>query len=520
MSGLVAVRQIIKTLSEEEKKVCIHFIGAFDSRGHKSPQKMSKLFGLLYGDSMDEYSEKDLEFLIYGKQNKDAFSRLLLRLRDKVVETLTLAINIERTGAYSERGKVMHESRRLLSVAQILHSRGLIDMADYYFSNVISQCSVYELYDELIMALRLRRNIRVTANGAKELYIYKKEVDHFSECREALMVAEMYFNELMAEIQFKATPETYLEQIKERIFHLKGLNRNIKSANVTFYTNYLEIHYLEFIGVYSKAATLLNVQAKLIDTSPAVKNPTRVALAKLRIAEVQIMQHRFALAKKTCEKSFVASREEGFNYLQSQIQYFYCLFYLRDIEQCKKVLTHIYSSKQINRFQKGKVDYLHACLMFSIGEFDEVYKILGQILPIESDENGWNLAVRILLTMTDIETYSIASADNRILNTGRRIQAMKKEHVEISVRYELIVDLLQDLEKASYNFKAINAGNESLLKLTSNDLEYKWKPLTPELIVFHDWFNNKRYRIGDSFAPHYPNYTEKVLRISHKSKIP
>lgn len=102
MEALNMIREIVFRLSEEEKGTIRLYLRNFNQRGKNS--RSIKLFDILTTapKRKDEPQEtrEQFEMLLYGKGNPATFGRLLLRLKEKILEALIIDVNINREGAY------------------------------------------------------------------------------------------------------------------------------------------------------------------------------------------------------------------------------------------------------------------------------------------------------------------------------------------------------------------------------------------------------------------------------------
>ncbi|MGL5889309.1 MAG: hypothetical protein ACRC3B_05455, partial [Bacteroidia bacterium] len=88
MSATNTLSTLIQALKPNEVTLCKNYLAAFDERGDNYESKSRKLIILLCSE--EKHTEKELQFLLYGKMNVPAFSRLVLRLKEKILEAVTL----------------------------------------------------------------------------------------------------------------------------------------------------------------------------------------------------------------------------------------------------------------------------------------------------------------------------------------------------------------------------------------------------------------------------------------------
>jgi hypothetical protein len=150
--------------------------------------------------------------------------------------------------------------------------------------------------------------------------------------------------------------------------------------------------------------------------------------------------------------------------------------------------------------------YLLACVSFAKGEFRKVNLRLASSHHIEKDKEGWNIGSRVLSIMLAIEQSKFDLADSQIVNL-RQFMKEGLKGTEIRPRDLLVLDVLIELRKKSYDFaEALSSSQEQLKLLCTNDLENGWAVQIPEMICFHTWFLDKLNK-----RPYLPNYSPEYI---------
>lgn len=522
MSLLSTVRSVIEKMSKEERKVARSFLTSLSQRGADAPNQTLKLFDVLCDELKEDLvlGDQEIEALIYPEKSDSAFPRLVLRLKDKLVESLTLSVNLERTDAYSERGRALHETRKELSQAQILHVRGLWNVALPIVDDCIKKSAKYEHYEEWAAALRLRMEIRTIESGKNFFEAENKTYEKVLRGLVASKRALEHYYKLVSRIEFKAG-SSQLEELQNSIDILQLEFERSGSANVAFFLHYLEIQFYQDLRLYLPASGILKTLCDLVENSPAVSSPDRLAGAYINRAWNEICVRRFSAAIMYLGKAKSSIKTKNFNYYQCIETEFYALFYAGDYEAALLRINELVEVDLGGEFRAGKRQYQQACVLFMLGRHDQVQKQLTLLNPIEDDDEGWNLALRTLFVMNDLELDNPDNADKRIENMRKHISKLRKNGKERK-REMLKFEVLRALMNANFDFaQTRDKCKEELAQLQSDTEEYAWRIMSPELILFDQWIESKAGKkpLTLSIPPYVePVLTDKEMELEGKVK--
>ena len=127
---------------------------------------------------------------------------------------------------------------------------------------------------------------------------------------------------------------------------------------------------------------------------------------------------------------------------------------------------------------------------------------------IEKDKEGWNVWIRIMRLLCSIEMLKLNMINYDIESFRKYLERTAKQY-EVRERDKLVLKVLLELVKYDYNFSLTSAVVETELeKLKSTDEQYAWNPDSPELILFHDWFDAKLLKKG--YSPNFEVYREAM----------
>ena len=512
MSALTSLRLLVRKMSTEEKKVARNFLTAFSIRGAGAPNQALKLFDLLCRETKGEaeLDDSQIESLIYSRKSGTAFPRLILRLKDKLFESLLLSVNLERPNAYSERGRALHEIRKGISQAQILQDRGVWDSVLIILNECIEKAAKYEHYEEWAAALRVQMEMKTVDRGKSIFETENRQYEKVIKCLLASKKALEYYHQLGSEIQFKAASVS-LEALEKQIKELQTDLEQTGSANVAYFLHYLETHYYQEKRQFKAATVTLKQQAELVEFHPALHSPSRLAGVFINLAWNEIYTRHFAGALRYAERVEKLIPEKHFNLFQCYETCFYAYFYTGKYEKALDKINTLLKqdSSSTAEYRIGKREYQKACVLFILEKYDQVHKILLDLNPIENDHEGWNIGLRVLHIMNDIELEKTENAFNRIENMRKHIDKLKKGNRE-NPRDVLKYEILRTLVNTRFDFmETRKKKKQELDKLSSNDSIYSWRILSPELIVFNQWVESKVFK--QNLVLKTPAYNEPAL---------
>lgn len=514
MSSIVSLRKLVESLTIEEKKLCRNFLHGFTIRGENAENKNLALFNILASEEQGDLSERDVEFLLYGEKNFDAFVKLKFRLRNKVLESLIVDVNIERTGAYGECSRVLHTIRKKIIQAQIIKGRGLHDFAAMLLEEVLQQAKKYELYDEFLSALKYLIQIEAFNKNPRSIEKLLSLHQKYSFHRDALFNAQTNFFLLIGEGGLTGWHSRDLAKVKSTIDEIQIQYRKTGSATVAFYLFSLEVHYYQEIGHFLKAGRVLKRMADLIEHHIVLFSPQRLAFALANLAWNNLHLRRFKQAITLCNDSLKLLKAGSFSYYQALETLFYAEFYSGKYLKALSIIDRIIkkTKNESAKFRNSRREYLRVCTLFMLGRTQEVSTFFIHYNQIEDDKDGWNVGVRLLNIMTDIEQGRIDTADSRIETIRKHLKKINSS-TGLRPRQRLIYEVLRELERSSFNFKDVYSKmHEAINNLRSVGDKYAWEILSPKLIIFEEWFVAKA--LGIPFRKqNIPAYKEKHTLI-------
>ncbi len=495
MEVLNVIRDIVTRLTEEEKTVVRTYLSVFYYRG--KPVKSLQLWDILIGDlkrkSGDLTSPAEIETSIYGKSSPSNFSRLLYRLREKILESLIIDVNVQRENVYDERTKVHIEIRKNLTQIQILRSRGLMDYTQSMLSRVIEQAKKYEIYEELLTATRLLIDHHCVEYGDKHLNKLLLSYEKYDAAKNAALRAEVNLGRVQAEWDYRTGQNAKTDWLKKMLDEMSSDYKKTTSSQVGFYYFYVLTQYYQHIEDYKSARKSLLDNLKLLDCNPGIYTGIRVGNVMVNLSDNDLYLREFQRAFKTASNSLRYFKPTSFNHTQAIELMFYAQFYLGEFAAAREIILQLLPDEDETtgiRYRLGKRLFLLACTLFMLKDYDATFKLASRVLnPIEEDKEGWNLGMRFLTILSLIELQQLDEAAGKILILKNFIENLDKS--KVPERLKAVAVLLRKLSNAAFDFKNFYQKEKERIELLKQTV---WIPKSPEMIIFDQWLIAKVFK--------------------------
>ncbi len=496
MKGLEHLRSIHFMMDKNERVALRNYLTCFESRkkGHK-PKSVILL------DLLEKYEDDEKVILLLKKKvpTEDARRMVISRLRDKMLASLSLDVNLSRDENYDEQAQALASVVLGKLQGRLLIARGQRKTGFYVLDKNIALAKQYELYDDLIDMLSVERQYIKAYKGTDQaFYDLHSQIENYSKCRDAANLAKKYFEEVTMRYGFKglsriATDENQLKFLRECIDDLHEAFETTSSATVGFYYYFLLIEYHQLQNNLVEASDSLNMLVQLLENNPSIKRKVRMASVHANLGANELWQHQFESARMQFETSLTYLRENTRNHSVITELLFYSLFYAGELERAEVALNSMIKSKHADQseFRKAVRSYLLATVTFAKGNFKQVNRYLADSQSIGQDKEGWNIGSRVLSIMLAIEQEKFDYADSLVVNL-RQFMREGLKGVEVRKRDQLILEILIELRKKSYDFSEVQETKSDVLKqLCVDSFDTGWILQTPEMICFHTWFFDK-----------------------------
>jgi len=494
---LIELKRTANCLSPDELNMLRKHLLAYQNTYGNPDTKSLKLLEILLANENPEETAKKLSAF------KD-LKNLCYRLQSKITDVLLMDVNIHREGIYDARDKTWADINKKHIKSRILLGRGLQQEAVGLYHHIIKKARQYEWYDILVEVLYkklLFLNLRISNLSSEKL---REEIARAEEARKGVYISNLLYEELGLYEEFKGTskfktlyPE-YQGKLKNAIAEIEKFYQQTNSVSIAYYLNNLKIEREQLDENYEEAAIYCRYVVEIAMNS-AVCTKHQLGLAYLNLAQNYLFMGDLAACIAHAREASGYFKKGSFNYSLSQEVEFYGYFYGSQLEEAEKIMASLYAATrhEVSPYKLSKRTYLFACVYFLKGEYKTSYTLLQHTKEIDKDKEGWNIGIRLLAIMNQVEMENFDEAHNFIVNLRQYIDALKKTRV-VKKRDLLIVKVLLQLDKESFQTeKVLQKKQEELHLLDSSDADYKWRVCSSEPIKFHKWIKaiaNKKFK--------------------------
>ncbi len=495
MSEFKDLKKIVAKLKEHE----LSYDSTFSRSKNLQPTLNFKLLHyLLKNPNCDQ---QQAELFLYGVKKEAAFIQLVHRTKERLLDILISSDCIENNKDYSDSTRMILILRKNIIQFDILNSRGLLDVGDKLIKKVIQKARVLESYDTLILALNSRLRVSFVYLTPTQYVKFCEEINFYEDCHRCLQKSRYYVRKHVESISSLESTLTRNQEIGKLVSEVEDDFNRLGSKKILLCLLQLKAELYEIREDYVSSYDAKSQYISLISNYEFLysKEAMGAALVNLGVAQIQLL--KIFESTNTFNSAFIyINKFEISRFVVNKYQ-FLANFYLGDTRQTEQLIdllnTYLYSGIIVNFFA-DEVRYYNACIKFILGEYNASYLLLQNTRELERNKESWNVAIRVMGIMNQIESENYELADSLVENLRKHSERLKK-NLFISSRDEVIVQVLLALSRHSYNFrKTYRLRQESFRKLESRQGPYRWKILNPEMIIFHEWFhaklNGQRYR--------------------------
>jgi len=505
------LKELANSLKEEEINLAKKHLTAFESYHTRAPSQMLRLFKVIAKTPEIELDKAKKS--VSPEQSIKSFYQLVKRTLDRVLESLILDINISREDVYSPVFQYRFKIRKLIMQASILQGRGLSSFSLKNFNWIIKTAKKYELYDELIETLYLKQAVVFNLEGQKAYDKIAEEIEYFESCRNLLRMAKDLYRSFYAKASFQANTKKLVSELESRLAELEVKNKDLNSANVNLYVYPLKMEVATIKKDFDSGLTIGLTFIELLKENPSVYSKIRIGIYYTNLADNEISAYRFASSQ----------RFSGFaiNYLKDRMTINNLIaielnalgfFYDGKFNECMQSIDSVMSEPIVDRYKihKTKLFYFKAMAYFALEKYKTAYLLLNNLPDLEKDKEGWNVWIRIMRILCSIEQGKLNLIDYDLESFRKYIQRVAKK-TEVIERDRIILKILVELEKSNFNYKNLNdisSLDSDLPSIHSLEGENKWKPNSPELIIFDVWLKSKLY--GSTYLNEYKKFNNRL----------
>jgi tetratricopeptide (TPR) repeat protein len=461
------------------------YLEAFHVKGENKGLRLIELI-----EKKPDISQEEASQILYGKPKTKAMIMLRSRLLDRMLDLLSLSINLQGNPSYKEDPPLLElvQIYKLYSQALLLRRRGLDDLASELLQRIEKQAELLGLPEAQLMAALQLRNL---SSSRQEVGLrFKGEIEKALQEYGQDITGAGYFDEfrVIHADRTSSTPEKieFLEKASQELEALLAEGYSLRAHY--YYLNLLfSLHQLRH--KHEASRNVLQELVDLVGSHPGLNSPYRQAVPYLRLARLELILHNFDAAYDAARHARSIINPQRNNFLSATTYLLFACIYTRRLEEVLKTvreLPELTGRKKPLRIE-SILHYLESCAWFMLEDYEQALDALFAADKLLADKGGWNLGMRIyeILILIEMEKYDLVSS---------RIETLRKHlsRYEGKPRELYIHRYLYLLDRNAYDFSAENEEmKEILLKLAD---EVTWEPVSHEVIRFDCWVNSKRQR--------------------------
>lgn len=485
------VKWLLLRLTDNERRLLYRNIESVTESRKKEESLTLKLVKLIY--SYPNLKSVEAQLKIYKSNNISAFRKLIQRLEEKLHDLLLHHESLVNNIHYDPRSTDILILRKKLLQFDILWMRGSTEKNLKQIDKIIEKASFYEYYEILLFALYKKRRLLSYLLSTAQYESLSKRIEEVEFKRKALIEAEEYLNQLANrwENNLKASRRR-IEILQDYKNRLENYLRKCNSLNIEYYYRYVKLEYFDRMNDIFAAAEEASNLVQFLASNPSVKSGWRYENAILNLISFEIRKYNFVEARTLFKDvGRVLSKHFYNNFLLKEILFYLNLYSCdtngirRDIDQLSEITKNINDS---NIFKK-KFSFFSMTYSYLCKPEERINGLLSRINFSDFPDDIWKFFHRVFSIQLLIEAEKYELADAQIENNRKYIERMKKSDV-LTPRQSLIGKVLVELSRKSYDFKKVSKSkHKELALLDSVEPEYRWQIMSPELIVFQEWFN-------------------------------
>jgi len=489
--GLV---KVVSRLNVAQKEFIINYLSAFYAKYTKEGSIYLRMFEVLVSTENADYHEFSIR--AFGNLNEDAKRKNFERFREKVYESLLLDVNVNRKpSTLIDVEKAIIESKKNILKGRMAGFEGFESDLEYFLTKSLKIARRYELFEDLIEALQLLRNIYQIQGRFKEDKKAKQEIQFYSKCRDFYSRSAELRNDVIKLKAFEGNRKPKIQSLYDQLNLLLEEALPLKSAVILRQLYYAKLNLDGFLEDWESAYNDCKVLEDLISNNDSVFKPRELGTVKLNLAIFSMLTGQFAECEKAVQSTLDYFPEGTAGYVSGMEIMFFSQYYQGKLDNALKTISWLLNNDKNppSPLQEAKWNYYSAATLFLQGDFKSSLRKLDYVKEIEKDKEGWNLWIRMLRVLNYIESNSKDVADNETDNFRRYLS-----DYSLPERFKFSFRLIASLQSSGFDFSKAWTKNQSKVNKWRAENKNQFKVQTPELIIIDQWLEARAS--GNSFS--------------------
>ena len=472
------IRRLYRALTKSEVRYLKASLKAFHTKGENRSLKLIE-----YLEKAPDIGNADMAELLYGDPRSKAFIMLKSRLLERMMEVMTLSVNLNNNQVVKEDPSHMAiiNMQKMLSYAVLMRIRGLYDLARDLLEKTRQMAREHGNPEIEVQCIAHLCNLSTSLEEVNE--------QHRPDMADAL---ETYRSDLMglglmAEYRLMARGDRltddhqfadFLDKQADDLEHRLSVHPSLR-ARAYLLTLRGVIHQLR--GNFDACQSVIHDRLELYQTNPGLSNKYRMGGLYFQLADMEARALRFTEAIAAAEQVRGAFPPSKPNYFKGSILLIFARLYQGDLAEAKDVIEELQTLKSYAYTQQlmPVVSYLEACWYYLKGECRSTCQLLAADQGLTQDKSGWNVGIRLfeLMTLLEMKKYELAET---------KVETLRKHIARHGAdpRNQIIFRLLHQASRYHFDFTQINGKlEEALAELRQTT----WSALSHEVVRFETW---------------------------------
>jgi len=479
----IGIRAALSKLSAAQYEFLFNYLNAFYVKYSREGSIYLKMMECIKTNPKIDYLEFSSSVL--DLQSEDAKRKNLERFRDKIYESLLLDVNLKRKDSiYTKLDIAIIESKKNLLKCRMAYLEALEDDLEYYLSKSVKIARHFELYDDVIEALQIQRNVTQVQGRVKEDKKIKEEIAHYRNCRELYSQSAELRNDVIKLKAFEGNRKPKIKNLYDQLNLLLVEALPLKSAVILRQLYYAKLNLDGFLEDWENAYNDCKVLEDLISNNESVYKPRELGTVKLNLAIFSMLTGQFAECERAVQSTLDYFPEGTAGYVSGMEIMFFAQYYQGKLDNALNTISWLLNNDKNppSPLQEAKWNYYSAATLFLQGDFKSSLRKLDNVKEIEKDKEGWNLWIRMLRVLNYIESNSKDVADNETDNFRRYLS-----DYSLPERFKFSFRLIASLQSSGFDFSKAWQRNQAKVNKWRTENKHQFKVQTPELIIIDQW---------------------------------
>ena len=468
------LKHIVSRLKSYEVELIKSTYGA---KGRAVSKKL-KLLNLVL--DKNNYDDQSTSLLIYGHPPDSKFSQLKKRLKEDVLNTISMQSSW--SGNFDPIEADI-QARKLLLQGKILMQRSIVDEARELFLKALQIADKYEIVDVKLTTYDLLRTLAFDQNEEDEVKNFSTTIGHCLITQKDLFTAKS----IHYDVVYNDGEDDQIEDKASVLKNLRSTLEQVPIVSTEFWCHMAELRFFKDMRAYKKAYVAGRELLHLIDNNPQIASIYHIRLVKLEIANMLIHLGRNKKAILYAREA-LACKIQGRAYLVPLEILYFGHFRRMELDEASGIVKK--ANRQTNRNQdidcNVKWTLYEAYIAFAKGHYAESLSLLNTNYVISRGQTELALAVRTLELMNMIEINDSDWLEFKIENYRKILQRNKLGNL---TRYAIIYKIFNTLVKSNCDFVITKTKElQALKKLEAIEGTYQWDAMGYEVINFEHWF--------------------------------